>query len=103
MLHNYNYHIKLYFCSVVQFSTKPTAMENVKKFLESSTIHGVAYIPSARKYVVKVFWTWVVITAFIGATIVIRQSLEDWSDNPISTTIEANTRDYFSESYSLPA
>ena len=45
-------------------------MENVKTFLESSTIHGLAYIATGRKYV-RLLWVLVVIAGFTGAGVLI--------------------------------
>ena len=56
-------------------------------FLESSTIHGLAYINTNRK-LVKVLWTIVVILGFTGAGILIYQSFEAWDEDPVKTTIE---------------
>ena len=63
-------------------------MEEVRHFLESSTIHGLAYISTISRCSLKFFWTLVVIAGFTGAGVLIYQSFEDWSDNPIKTTIE---------------
>ena len=63
------------------------AMERIKTFLESSTIHGLAYISTTRKYV-RLFWILVVITGFIGASLLIKESFDSWSESPIKTTIE---------------
>ena len=62
-------------------------MENVTNFLESSTIHGLAYVATGRKYV-KLFWTLVVIAGFTGAGILINTSFQSWSESPVKTTIE---------------
>ena len=62
-------------------------MENVKNFLESSTIHGLAYIPTGRKYA-KLSWIIVVIAGFTGAGYLIYQSFDDWHDNPVKTMLE---------------
>ena len=62
-------------------------MEGVRSFLESSTIHGLGYISTTRKCV-KLFWILIVITGFTGASVIIYQSFQDWSDNPVTTTIE---------------
>ena len=62
-------------------------MDNVREFLESSTIHGLAYIGSGRG-VVRLLWLGVVIAGFTGAGVIIRQSFRGWEDSPISTTIE---------------
>ena len=64
-------------------------MEGVRTFLESSTIHGLGYIPATRK-LVKLFWMAVVITGFTCASIMIYQSFKDWQDNPVTTTIDTS-------------
>ena len=62
-------------------------MEEVTTFLESSTIHGLTYISTTRKYV-RLFWLLVVVTGFSGAGYLIRESFVSWSESPIKTTIE---------------
>ena len=62
-------------------------MEGVRTFLESSTIHGLAYIATSAKYV-RLFWTIVVIAGFTCAGILIYESFNAWSENPIKTTID---------------
>ena len=62
-------------------------MDTMKAFLESSTIHGLSYISTTRKYA-RLFWTFVVISGFSAASILIYQSFQAWSDSPITTTIE---------------
>ena len=62
-------------------------MEYVTSFLESSTIHGLSYIATDRKYV-RLFWTLVVMVGFTGAGILIYQSFQSWADSPVKTTIE---------------
>ena len=64
-------------------------MEGVRTFLESSTIHGLGYIPATRK-LVKLFWMAVVITGFTCASTMIYQSFQDWQDNPVTTTIDTS-------------
>ena len=62
-------------------------MENFSNFLESSTIHGLAYIATGRKYI-RLFWVLVVIGGFTGAGYMIYQSFDSWAESPIKTTIE---------------
>ena len=62
-------------------------MEEVRAFLESSTIHGLAYVSTTRKHI-KLFWILVIITGFIGAGVLIHQSFKAWDESPIKTTIE---------------
>ncbi len=62
-------------------------MEGVKTFLESSTIHGLTYISTTRKYA-RLFWILVVIGGFVGASFLIKESFDSWSESPIKTTVE---------------
>ena len=62
-------------------------MEGVKEFLESSTIHGLSYISTTRRFV-RLLWLLVVVFGFAGAVTLISQSFSSWSESPISTTIE---------------
>ena len=62
-------------------------MEGVRTFLESSTIHGLTYISTTQKYA-RLFWILVVITGFVGASLLIKESFDSWSESPIKTTIE---------------
>ena len=62
-------------------------MEVVSSFLKSSTIHGLAYLTTSRKYV-RLFWILVVIAGFTGAGILIHASFQSWADSPVKTTLE---------------
>ena len=62
-------------------------MERISAFLESSTIHGLIYISTTRKYA-RAFWILVVLAGFTGAGYMIHTSLQSWDDSPIKTTIE---------------
>ncbi len=62
-------------------------MEGVRTFLESSTIHGLTYISTTRKYA-RLFWILVVIGGFVGASLLIKESFDSWSESPVKTTIE---------------
>ena len=62
-------------------------MEGVRTFLESSTIHGLTYISTTRKYA-RLFWILVVIAGFVGASLIIKESFDSWSGSPVKTTIE---------------
>ena len=62
-------------------------MESFSQFLESSTIHGLTYISTTRRFA-KLFWILVVITSFVGASLLIKESFASWSESPIKTNIE---------------
>ena len=62
-------------------------MEGVRAFLESSTIHGLTYLSTTRRFV-RLFWIITVIGGFTAAGVLIYQSFENWTENPVTTTTE---------------
>ena len=62
-------------------------MEGVRTFLESSTIHGLAYIARPGK-ISRLIWILVVIGGFTGAGVLIYNSFQAWAESPVKTTIE---------------
>ena len=62
-------------------------MEIVSSFLESSTIHGLTFIATGKKYV-RLFWMLVVIAGFTVSGFLIHASLQSWAESPVKTTIE---------------
>ena len=65
-----------------------SVVDGLRTFFESSTIHGLIYISTTRKWIIKIFWIVVVIAGFTGASIMIYESFKDWDENPVKTTIE---------------
>ena len=62
-------------------------MDGFKVFLETTSIHGLGYISTTRKWS-RLFWILVVIAGFTGAVILIYESFHSWTKNPVITTIE---------------
>ena len=62
-------------------------MERISTFLESSTIHGLTYISTTRKYA-RIFWILVVLFCFSAAGYMIYSSFQSWDESPIKTTVE---------------
>ena len=62
-------------------------MDEIKHFLELSTIHGLYHISAARDYA-NYFWVFTVLGGFSGAGYLIHTSFYNWEQSPISTTIE---------------
>ena len=60
----------------------------MEEFLESSTVHGVSYISSARNIPTKLFWISIVIMGFSTAGYLINNAFLDWEKSPIDTSIE---------------
>ena len=59
----------------------------MKEFLENSTIHGLSYISTTKRFS-KLFWIVVVLSGFLGASILINSSFQEWNESPIKTVIE---------------
>ena len=62
-------------------------MDDFKTFLESSSIGGLNFISSTRKFV-RVFWILVVLTSFTISFIEIYNLFYNWKLNPVTTTSE---------------
>ena len=62
-------------------------MDTLKEFFEVTTIHGLYHV-SKTKSLRRFFWTVTSIAGFISAFSMIYESFQNFSKNPISTTIE---------------
>ena len=67
-------------------------MEGVRAFLETSTIHGLAYI-STTKRLIRLLWILIVLIGFSGAGVLIYQSFQGWYESPVRTTTETEPID----------
>ena len=76
-------------CPVSNFplKIKHISMEQIRNFLESSTIHGLSHISTTRNCT-RVLWIVVVISGFSVSGILIYQSFNGWAESPVKTTIE---------------
>ena len=61
--------------------------EDIKNYLENSTVHGLVYISTTRK-LWRLFWILIVCGGFTGAIYLIHLSFQSWNESPIKTTIE---------------
>ena len=59
----------------------------MKEFLDNSTIHGLSYISTTKRFS-KLFWIVIVLSGFLGASILINSSFQEWKESPIKTIIE---------------
>ena len=59
----------------------------VRDFLESSTIHGLVHISTAKSKTVKAIWVAIVVACFAFAIHMIVDSYKEWQESPVSTTI----------------
>ena len=62
-------------------------MDQVKHFLETSTIHGLSWISSTHR-LARYFWIIVVIGGFSGSGYLIYESFYNWQQSPIKTTVD---------------
>ena len=59
----------------------------VRDFLESSTIHGLVHISTAKSKTAKAIWVAIVVACFAFAIHMIIDSYKEWQESPVSTTI----------------
>ena len=62
-------------------------MENLRLFLESSTIHGLSHIALTKRWT-RIIWVLVITAGFSGAAFLIYESFKGWEESPVKTTIE---------------
>ena len=60
---------------------------DIQEFLESSTIHGLVHISTAKSRTARVLWATIVVACFASAILMITDSYKDWQESPVSTTI----------------
>ena len=57
------------------------------EFLESSTIHGLAHISTAKSKAARAAWVVIVVSSFAFAISMITNAYLEWNESPVSTTI----------------
>ena len=62
---------------------------NFREFLAGSTIHGLSHIGRTKK-LIRVAWIIVVSSGFTIAGFIIWNSLNNWKENPVATTISTH-------------
>ena len=65
-------------------------MDILKEFLNTSTIHGLAYISNVSSKTGKALWLIIVIAGFCTAGYLIASSYQDWESSPVSTSISTH-------------
>ena len=60
---------------------------SIREFLESSTIHGLVYISTAKSRSSRAAWVAIVVACFATAIYMITGSYKEWQESPVSTTI----------------
>ena len=59
----------------------------ILEFLESSTIHGLMHISTAKSGAARAVWVAIVVACFAIAISMITSSYKEWQESPVSTTI----------------
>ena len=59
----------------------------IREFLESSTIHGLVHISTAKSRATRAAWAAIVVACFAIAIYMINNSYQEWQESPVSTTI----------------
>ena len=59
----------------------------LREFFESSTIHGLVHISTAKSWTTRTTWIVIVVACFASAIWMITDSYKDWQESPVSTTI----------------
>ena len=62
----------------------------VRDFLESSTIHGLAHISTGKTAVVKILWAIIVIICFCFGISLIFEAYRSWELSPIITSVDTH-------------
>ena len=62
-------------------------LEKLREFLESSTIHGLVHISTAKSRTARAAWFAIVVACFAIAMSMITGSYKEWQESPVSTTI----------------
>ena len=65
-------------------------MNIFREFLDSSTIHGLAYISNVTSKTGKALWLTIVIGGFCTAGYLINSSFEEWRATPVATSISTH-------------
>ena len=63
------------------------AIDNIKEYFNTSTIHGIGYISKTKGFV-RLGWIFVIITGFMAAGVLIQESFHSWSMSPVSISKE---------------
>ena len=62
-------------------------MSLLRDFLETSTIHGLYHISSAKSLAARFTWLSVICACFGGAFFMVNNAFVEWNESPIATTI----------------
>ncbi len=57
-------------------------------YCENTTLHGWAYIPMHKNWLIRLIWLLIIATFFTFAFIITNESFQSWEDEPTITTIK---------------
>ena len=63
-------------------------IDELYAYFNETTVHGFHYIVNGRNWIERLLWASLILCGFIVSSIIIHQSLLDWSRTPLQTTIE---------------
>ena len=66
-------------------------MGTFRKFLENSSICGLAHISRSKTIIERAYWIVVSALMVAGTVYLTMEAVDDWENNPISTLTEVNT------------
>ena len=73
--------------NLLNLGGKDMATAAFREFLESSTIHGLVHISTAKSRAARVAWVVIVVASFAFAISMITNAYLEWHQSPVSTTI----------------
>ena len=63
------------------------ALTVCRDFMESSTVHGLVHVSTAKSKAARIAWASIVVACFAIAFYIITSSYKEWQESPVSTTI----------------
>ena len=63
-------------------------IDELYAYFNETTVHGFHYIVNGRNWIERLLWASLILCGFFVSSIIIHQSLLDWSRTPLQTTIE---------------
>ena len=73
----------LYFIRGVEETLLKMVSTKFREFLESSTIHGLVHISTAKSTTTRTIWVAIVVASFAIAVYMITSSYKEWQESPV--------------------
>ena len=65
--------------------------DSLEEFFNRTSVHGFQYLSFDFNFCQKFFWVVFITLGFLGAGILVQQTIQDSYDNPVLTTIGSNS------------